>query len=224
MAVSDGNATYPTSFSPAIMQRIYNASSIPDMFENVALSLSNEFRRNADGSPFITGRLGTVRTVLNVRWEWITLPVFCVLVSMGFFAYTIFENRRGRLPVWKGSALAGLFHGLEDKVRRGVEEVEGAHAMNVMAEEVKVRLGKEDGIWGLRVGDAGDGGYSNAKHNSDVEMAQRRSDEEAAVASVQQNKAEQSAGGNEADALLLQAQDVEERRSRSRSRGPTKTW
>ena len=227
MAVSDGNDTYPRSFSPAVMQPIYNASSIPDMFENVALSLSNEFRRSADGSPLITGKLGRVRTVLKVRWEWMTLPVFCVLVSNAFFVYTIFENRRGRLPVWKGSALAGLFHGLEEKVKRSVEEVEGAHAMNIMAEEVKVRLSKEDGIWGLRVGGAsgaGDGGYSNTKHNSDVEMAQRRSDDEAAVASMQQDKAEQSAEGNEADTLLLQAQDVEERRSRSRSRGPTKTW
>jgi hypothetical protein len=59
--------------------------------------------------------------------------------------FTIFWSRRGDVRLWKSSALALLYHGLEDPDghwrNRSLEDV---WSMNQVAEKTYVRLGKPE--------------------------------------------------------------------------------
>ena len=67
---------------------------------------------------------------------------------------TTLKISRDGLPIWKGSALAALFHGLEDestgKAPGGVS-VSSVAEMNAVAEQQDVRLVKGDERWKLVV-------------------------------------------------------------------------
>ena len=45
-------------------------------------------------------------------WRWLTLPIALEALSIAFLAWTIIETRRKKIPVWKDSMLATLFHGV----------------------------------------------------------------------------------------------------------------
>jgi hypothetical protein len=122
------------------------------LFENLAASMSNEIRRNAEGQPFVTGQLGSLRSVLKVRWAWITLPAALVVVSGIFFLLTVIETRKSGLPLWRGSALAVLYHGLETRVRETIGRWDQPSEMDKVAKEVRVKLRREDQVLLLRTG------------------------------------------------------------------------
>ena len=144
---STGNPGDPETaqkFAPATMEIIWGAPSLTAVFENLANSITNEMRKNkADQAPSVAGRLGVPRTILQVRWQWITLPALLLIVSSVFFLLTIIESRRSATPLWKGSGLAVLYHGLEAKVRSTLEHWDLSSQMSVAAEEVKVKLSRD---------------------------------------------------------------------------------
>ena len=141
---TQGVAKTATDFAPGIMENIWKAPNLTTIFENLANSVTNEMRKNkADQAPPVTGQLGVPRTVLHVRWQWITLPALLLIVSSIFFLLTMIESSKSGTPLWKGSALAVLYHGLEAKVRSTLEHWDLSSQMSDASEEVRVRLRRD---------------------------------------------------------------------------------
>jgi hypothetical protein len=50
---------------------------------------------------------------VSVQWPYIILPAWLLLVVFIFLVATIVANGKGCVPLWKPSALAPFFHGLD---------------------------------------------------------------------------------------------------------------
>jgi hypothetical protein len=139
-----GDELTATNFAPVVMQQLWGSPNLTATFENLANSITNEMRGNTtrETSEF-KGKVGIVRTVLRVRWQWIALPAFLLAVSTIFFLLTVLESSRTSTPLWKGSSLAVLYHGLEAKVRSTLEHWDLPSQMSDASEEVKVRLRRD---------------------------------------------------------------------------------
>ena len=57
-----------------------------------------------------------------VRWGWIGLPVAVVGFTALFLGAAIWSSRRSGLRLWKSSAVAMLYHGLDGETKRGCRE------------------------------------------------------------------------------------------------------
>ena len=69
----------------------------------------------------ISGSMGTVESLVHVRWRWLTLPIAVVCLGVAFLVATIIATRRHRdLPVWKSSIVPFFF-----------EDVDGARTARV---------------------------------------------------------------------------------------------
>jgi hypothetical protein len=134
------NTSSPTVFSPTVTKLLYNSNDLGELFNNVANSITNEMRRNADNQPSLSGELGTLKTVLDVRWAWIAFPAFLVVSSLLFFVIAMVESHRQAVPLWKSSTLAVLCHGIEEKVRDPFTSIERASGMEHEAAKVDLRL------------------------------------------------------------------------------------
>jgi hypothetical protein len=144
----DETSQNPTTFSPAVTELLFNSPNLGELFQNIADSITNEMRKNADNQTPLTGHLGTVRTVIDVRWAWIAFPAFLVIASLGFFLLSMIESSRHKAPLWKSSILAVLYHGIEEKARSTVQSAEKASEMERESEEFNVQLrrsGRDDG-------------------------------------------------------------------------------
>jgi len=132
-----------TGYSPPVMQALWESKNLTSAFANLAESITIEMRKNSDDHPTLSGSLGTLETHLNVRWPWITLPVFCACVSLFFLVISIWEAHMDETPLWKSSSMATLYHGLDGNVRKTLEHCELPSHMSREAEEVKVHLSKD---------------------------------------------------------------------------------
>ena len=139
-----GDPRTAVTFAPAVMEKIWGTPNLTTTFENLANSITNQMRNSeTDQSLTVSGQVGLVRTVLQVRWQWITLPAFLLLISTIFFLLTMIESSRSAVPLWKGSALAVLYHGLETKVRSTLEHWDLSSQMSEASEGVKVKLRRD---------------------------------------------------------------------------------
>lgn len=105
-------------------------------------------------SNFLTaaGSVMAERTFVHVRWAWLILPALLNAIGIAFFAITIAYTRKLNLPLWKTSAIALLYHGLDGALVRPGESYETASAMEEAARGAYVRLSSrdEDGTGGRR--------------------------------------------------------------------------
>lgn len=59
------------------------------------------------------GSAQSVEAFVHVRWEFITLPVFVVVLTAVFLVGPVLESRWSQVSLFKSSALAMVFHGLD---------------------------------------------------------------------------------------------------------------
>ncbi|KAJ9613520.1 hypothetical protein H2200_003462 [Cladophialophora chaetospira] len=62
----------------------------------------------------LPGSVQAERTYVDVSWWWLILPVLLNTVGIVFLVITVLETRRLNLPLWKTSAMAMLYHGLDE--------------------------------------------------------------------------------------------------------------
>jgi hypothetical protein len=142
-----------------VMQALSTTTDIAGMMAGAATSIT-KYIREADnrGIASVTGTSLKTEILVKVRWWWITLPVLLVFLSAAFLVATMMRAAHDRLPVWKTSSLAALFHGFEQRnateLQRPATSDDMAPTklrdMNLVAESVSVRLRFEDtGGWKL---------------------------------------------------------------------------
>ncbi|KAJ5819487.1 hypothetical protein N7474_005078 [Penicillium riverlandense] len=102
---------------------------------NVAASLTKLGLEKTNYS--VNGTVHITEVFVSVQWPWLALPALLVLIGTIFVIATIAVNRRSNAPLWKSSALAPLYHGLE---RFEKDEYMTASIMEKAAERVVVQL------------------------------------------------------------------------------------
>ncbi|KAI0430193.1 hypothetical protein F5Y09DRAFT_356272 [Xylaria sp. FL1042] len=110
---------------------------------NLATTLSNQIRSTNPGdnknATMLRGTAHTKETYIHVRWPWTILPAASVLITSSLLAFAILINMKH--PLFKSSALALLFHGLDDElVGVHIDQPETAERVEHAAKGMKVQL------------------------------------------------------------------------------------
>lgn len=116
------------------------------MTSKIASSLTKLTLDESDAT--INGKISDAANIVAVKWQWITLPVTVVLLSVVFLVITILVSRRQKqLALWKSSVLPLLYHGLDERVAiLDGEEYAVVSGMEADAKSVEVLLeGSERG-------------------------------------------------------------------------------
>jgi Protein of unknown function (DUF3176) len=107
----------PEAWPNDVMAALNTTVDIADIMDGLATSMTTYIREldngGIDDEPFQQGATLITETYVHLRWAWIALPLALVLSSAVLLSVTIAKASRDKLPIWKTSALAALFHGLE---------------------------------------------------------------------------------------------------------------
>lgn len=96
------------------------------------------------------GNVVRLDTCTKVRWAWVVFPACLVLLSLVFVALTTTTTRRSQsrskddIGVWKSSALAMLFKGLDEETRQKYGEPNAKSDAELCAKHVKVSITRTD--------------------------------------------------------------------------------
>lgn len=104
----------PTSDS---VQALWNGSADLDSWiKNLGTSMTNVVRANSPSSdPLYNGQ--AYQLGVNIRWEWLALPIAMVALSLLFLVIIIFETHNSPVAAWKGSPLALLFFDVDPETK-----------------------------------------------------------------------------------------------------------
>ncbi|CAI7645755.1 unnamed protein product [Penicillium pancosmium] len=136
---SDGSSPSTNTLSDFFISRCDNIG-FENIMSNVAASFTKLQLERTKGT--FSGTAHSSEVFVKVRWEWMILPGCLVLAGSCFFIATMVVNRKAKMPLWKSSALATLYHGLE---KQEEDKLVTAISMQVQAESSKVRLMDSDG-------------------------------------------------------------------------------
>jgi hypothetical protein len=145
---------YSTDFVQNIWLQSDNLSAL---VSNISLSMTNDIRQAwpAPISVRYTGTGTRDELFVVVRWQWLSLPVALVLLSIFFLILEMLQTWRGHIRVWKNSPLALLFCGVDARIkldaRGGLDRPAG---LNDETTGLQALLTEEDGFWEFRSGDS----------------------------------------------------------------------
>ncbi|KAJ5087267.1 hypothetical protein N7456_010883 [Penicillium angulare] len=123
----------------SLIDRIGNLG-FEKMMSNVA-ALLTKLQLQKSKKTF-SGIASSSEVFVKVKWEWMILPGFLVLAGSLFFVATMTVNRKANMPLWKSSALASLYYGLE---KQEENRLVTAISMQVEADKSNVVLLSSDG-------------------------------------------------------------------------------
>lgn len=136
-----------------------NMDSINAYMNGLTWSMTGNMRQNSAermSLRVVPGQMQRVESCLTVRWVWLSLPASLLGLELAFLAAIMMFSRsvkhwRGD---WKGSSLALLYHGLEDKHASKYDEKDAVghqlrtrEGMYKVAKGTRVQLRKGEGNW-----------------------------------------------------------------------------
>lgn len=124
----------------------FNASTdIPATMDRVALAMTTHLRELSNLTQ--SGQSGSLETVIRVKWAWLCLPAALVVSGAICLLVAIRETKKHGSHVWKSSAMALLFHGVDTKIQ-GAAYMEKMSEMDALAKQSLVQLAQcgEDGM------------------------------------------------------------------------------
>ncbi|KAL0465208.1 hypothetical protein QR685DRAFT_508311 [Neurospora intermedia] len=150
VGISSGETFFDTDIVQAFYWNYYeypSPSSPPKGLEmlmsDLAVALTSTFR-TLTAVP-INGTSLSYETFVSVRWGFVALPVTAVILAAVFLGLAAWETKRSGASLWKTSALAMLFHGLDEDARERFEDLRSLEAKKRESRYVKVRLSAEEG-------------------------------------------------------------------------------
>ena len=116
-----GISSGTTYFDNDVVQTFYwDYYEYPDglakAMDDLATSMTVAFRSFVGAVP-VNGQAFSSETYVHVRWGFISLPISVVFFTTLFLLAAIWRTRSSKTQVWKSSALAMLFHGLDEETR-----------------------------------------------------------------------------------------------------------
>lgn len=141
---------YP--FGPSTRELDYNfnaweePNNLTHYMERFALALTNTIRSSVD-KQMTFGEAYNKENYVAVRWEWLTLPLGLLFISLIFLAATVAKSavERDRVGVWKTSAYATLLYGLPDDMQQKITRSGSTGTPRAKAKELKVKLQGTEG-------------------------------------------------------------------------------
>lgn len=128
-----------------------NNSDMSHLISTVALCMTNNIQQTSPVTTPESRYFGTAyreSLLVQVRWEWLSLPVALVLFSVVFLVVIILKTRSVGLMAWKGSALALLFSGVDEELKEnsknGLSKPDG---LAKATSQSRVALREKDGLW-----------------------------------------------------------------------------
>lgn len=138
----DGAKTRQLPFNP------WQASNnVTSHMERLAQAMTNVVRSDVDSNEMLQGQAFSMENYVEVRWQWLTLPIGVLFVSLIFLAATITKSalERDRVGVWKTSAYATLLYGLPDEMQKKITRSSSTGTPRSKAKELKVKLQPNQG-------------------------------------------------------------------------------
>lgn len=121
-------------------------NNVTKHMERLATALTNVIRSSANRD-MLEGKAFNRETYVSVRWEWLTLPIGLLLLSLVFLAATIFKSalEKDQVGVLKNSAILTLLYGLPDEMRGKLTRSSSTGTPRAKAKELKVKLNSNMG-------------------------------------------------------------------------------
>ncbi|TGJ79372.1 hypothetical protein E0Z10_g9390 [Xylaria hypoxylon] len=91
-------------------QQIANRGGLTWAIPQIANKL-NKFLRDSGGIP-VAGTSSAIVAIVEVRWQWLSLPIVTWIIGTGFFIMTV-RVCRGDQLLWKTSSLPLIYHGFD---------------------------------------------------------------------------------------------------------------
>ena len=121
------------------------------MFEGIAASLTQLGRDSRPSE--VTGLVGLRVTYVHIRWEWLILPAVLEVAGIALLLLTIVAAKRAKTPLWKGSVLPFLYHGLEDGMKEDASALESVSSMEREAKaRIRLKRAEKGGVGNEAVG------------------------------------------------------------------------
>lgn len=92
---------------------VMRKADVPTLFAKMAESMTDQLRSGYNMTA--TGLAVDSVIFVQVRWEWLSLPLFVVLAAAVQLVYTMVCCRSDPSPLWKSSIVAVLFHELSGR-------------------------------------------------------------------------------------------------------------
>jgi hypothetical protein len=113
------------------------SNNVTRHMERFATALTNVVRSAPNGPPVI-GDSSSTETFVSVRWEWLSLPISLLFLTLIFLVATM--KKTAKEGVWKTSAIATLLYGLPDDMQKKITTEVDNGTPRAKAKELKVKL------------------------------------------------------------------------------------
>jgi hypothetical protein len=114
--------------------------------DRLSVAITNVIRSSGD-TESVLGKSYTMENYVSVRWEWSSLPLGLLFLSLVFLMATVVKTSReeGRVSVWKTSAIATLLYGLPDDMKGKITKETRSDSPRSKAKKLKVKLHPSQG-------------------------------------------------------------------------------
>ena len=155
--VKDGSGrTNTTRFgrqlvTPNIGLALSQTDDISSLMQSIADSMTEVFRTSANSTAYAGIGLNTV-TFISITWAWLTLPIALVLMTFAMLIIVIARNHGRRIPAWKSSSLALLFHDLKGWEKSELEllDVRAPRALERKAAAITAYARDKSGVFSFQ--------------------------------------------------------------------------
>jgi hypothetical protein len=89
-----------------------------------------------------------LETSVSVKYQWLTLPIVHILLTLLFLIATMLKNGQHGVQVWKSSALPVLM-GMGRDTKEKLGDMKSAGQMEAKAKRFEVRMKKGDEGWSM---------------------------------------------------------------------------
>jgi hypothetical protein len=116
-------------------------NNLTHYLERMASTLTNAMRSSTSKNMML-GQAYNKENFVDVRWQWLTLPIGLLCIAFIFLAATVMKSavERDRVGVWKTSAYATLLYGLPDEMQQKITRSSSTGTPRAKAKELKVKL------------------------------------------------------------------------------------
>ncbi|KAI0509150.1 hypothetical protein F5B22DRAFT_649197 [Xylaria bambusicola] len=151
VGISSGETFFDSDIVTAFYWNYYEYANGLDLLVNdTATSMTVAFRSFSGAAP-VSGRAVYTESYVQVRWSFAIVPIFVVIGAAIFLLAMIYQSRKSATQVWKSSALAMLFHGLDENAKNHFMHARSLQEQNAQARATKVQLEESDDITLLRM-------------------------------------------------------------------------
>ncbi|KAI3321596.1 hypothetical protein HD806DRAFT_158267 [Xylariaceae sp. AK1471] len=144
VGISSGETFFDSDIVTAFYWNYYEyADGLDLLVSDMATSMTVAFRSFAGAVP-VAGRAIYTESYVHVRWGFAIVPIFVVVGAALFLVAAVYRSEKSTVQIWKSSALATLFHGLDDGTKAHFGHTRSLQEQKHQARIIKVRLEESD--------------------------------------------------------------------------------